>query len=116
MLLVNPFYLLDLGFQLSFLATLGIILLADKLPKLIAETTAAQIFVWPLLFIHFGQMNPFAILVNVLIVWLVPYIMGLGAFLALFGWIKPVGIVLGWITYLPLHLMTTLISWFGTHV
>ena len=116
MLLVNPFYLLDLGFQLSFLATLGIILLADKLPKLIAETTAAQIFVWPLLYLHFGQMNPFAILVTVLIVWLVPYIMGLGAFLALFGWIKPVGIVLGWIAYLPLHLMTTIISWFGTHV
>jgi len=116
MLLVNPFYLLDIGFQLSFLATLGIVLLADKLPKLIAETTAAQIFVWPLLYLHFGQMNPFAILVNVLIVWLVPYIMGLGAILAFFGWIVPLGAVLGWITYLPLHLMVSIINWFGAHV
>jgi len=116
MILVNPLYLIDLGFQLSFLATLGIILLADKLPKLIAETTAAQIFVWPLLFIHFGQMQPFAILVNSLILWLVPYIMGLGAFLAFFGWVMPLGVVLGWVTYLPLHLMVTIISWFGVHV
>jgi competence protein ComEC len=113
MILVNPFFLLDLGFQLSFMATLGLLLMADHFPQVIAETTAAQIMVWPIILINFGQLSLFSILVNILILWLVPYIMVLGAALALVGWIKPVGAVLGMIAYLPLHLMTVIINWFG---
>jgi competence protein ComEC len=111
MLLVNPLTIFDVGFQLSFLATLGLIVLCPRLTRVptgIRESLAAQIFVWPVLVSNFGQMNVFAILINSLIVWLVPYIMVLGAALSFTGWQ-----VLAWLVYVPAHLMVKIIYVFA---
>ncbi len=111
MLFVNPLSLFDVGFQLSFLATLGLIVLGSRLTRIppgIRESISAQIFVWPILVFTFNSFNPFVIVVNSLIVWLVPFIMSLGAALALTGW--P---VLGWLVYVPAHLMVKIIYVFA---
>ena len=89
MLLFNPFYLCDLSFQLSFLATLGIILFApiflSFLKKLnrgvstaIATTISAQLFVLPLIVSKFGQFPLFSLLTNILVYPIVDPVMILG--------------------------------------
>lgn len=101
--MVNPLYIWDIGFQLSFLATLGIILLAPRLPWFLPggmkETVAAQAFVWPILLINFNSLSYIGILVNTLIASFVPYAMLLA--------------LLPWLAYPPLHLMVLIINRFG---
>ncbi len=76
---VRPLWLLDVGFQLSFAATAGLVLLARPLerafgtaPQLVREGVAAavscQLFVAPLVVWHFGQLQPWAVVANVLAV------------------------------------------------
>lgn len=94
MLLINPYLLLyDIGFQLSFIATLGLILVAPRLETSLAEgtwfgakefflaTVATQIAVLPLLLYHIGEVSVVAVLVNMLVLPLVPAAM-LGSFIA----------------------------------
>jgi len=75
LLLWNPFWIIDLGFQLSFLATLGLLLSTppitrwlDRLPPLIASNFAVCIaaYVWtlPLQLSAFGQLSPYALIAN----------------------------------------------------
>jgi competence protein ComEC len=105
MLFFNPFLLhYDLGFQLSFLAVLGIITLyppikravmsrfnffkkRERLTDVVAITTGAQIFVFPLILYNFGHISIFSIFANVLIVPLLPFVMIAGFLTALTGWI-----------------------------
>lgn len=120
MLVQNPFILkLDVGFQLSFLAMMGIIyfspILEDwlrevpqkfQLKNLLAITLSAQIFTLPILIYNFGYFSLVAPLTNILIVPLLPYIMGLGFIFGLAGIIfQP----LGWLLSLPLWLLLSYI-------
>ena len=121
MLALNPLLLLsDVGFQLSFLAAMGIIYLAsifkDKLrfiPKgfnnlkeIIAMTFAAQIFTLPILIYNFGRISLVAPLTNVLIIPVVYWIMIFGFIFGLAGIIWQ---TLGWILSFPcLFLLTYL--------
>ncbi|BCX05720.1 MAG: hypothetical protein KatS3mg053_3658 [Candidatus Roseilinea sp.] len=111
MLVANPHTLFDLGFQLSFMATLGLVLYADRLSRpvrawvqsrlrndhaqkatmLILDgalvTLAAQLTTLPLILVTYSQFSNIALLANVLILPLQPPIMilgGLAAFVALF--------------------------------
>lgn len=104
MVFLNPKILrFDVGFQLSFLATLGLIMLSPKLeeklknaPKAfgakeaLIATLSAQIFVLPLLIYQFGYFSPIGILVNVLILPAVPIAMFLGFAGAFAGLVSPI--------------------------
>lgn len=85
---LNPLYLLDLGWWLSFLAFAGVLILApllqkrlsgDKKPKfivqIILETTAAQLLTLPLILWVFGNFAVLALVANVVVVPLVPVAM-----------------------------------------
>lgn len=88
MLLINPKWLIDLSFQLSFLATAGVVIVApllfkylDKLPIIgqdLAVTLGAQIMVTPIIGLNFHQFSIVGILTNLLILWTIPVIMILG--------------------------------------
>jgi competence protein ComEC len=89
MLFINPYLLaFDPGFQLSFLATLGLILLAPEFEKrftyiptlwgirgYLASTIGTQIYVLPILLYSMGAVSLVGILVNVLVLPLVPVAM-----------------------------------------
>ena len=89
MVILNPMLLrYDPGFQLSFLATLGLILISDKilnflkqkrfpfvLSEALAATLAAQIFILPVIIYYFGRLSLVAPLANVLVLPAVPFIM-----------------------------------------
>jgi competence protein ComEC len=113
MLLWNPKILrFDIGYQLSFLSTAGLIFLApylDKffkwLPKILAEsaslTLAAQIFAVPIILYNFRRISLIAPLANVLVLPTVPITM-------LFGFI---GSAAGFI-FVPLGQFINWASWF----
>lgn len=84
MLVYNPFFLFDVGFQLSFLAVASLLLLQPKLAQLLPPiqnpvlnyfwqiatvSAAAQIGVIPLTLYYFGQFPIYSLLVNL---WIIP--------------------------------------------
>jgi competence protein ComEC len=110
----NPLLLkFDLGFQLSFLAVLGLILMGpvfnhwlnllfkDRLGfvrELLAMTFSAQVFTIPLLIYSFGYFSIVSLVSNILAVPPTPFLMGLGLLLPLIGMVSP---ILGWIVAIP---------------
>ena len=89
MLIQNPTILLhDPSFQLSFLATLGLILLASPIEKrlsfipdkfgmrgTVASTFATQIFVSPFILYMMGQLSIIGVVVNILVLPFIPLTM-----------------------------------------
>jgi competence protein ComEC len=82
---IDPGIVFDIGFELSFLATAGILLLSKKLesvfglfPRLIridfSSSIAAQLFVVPVIFFYFGSISPIAPLANLLTLWVIPFV------------------------------------------
>lgn len=119
MLLMNPLLLaFDPGFQLSFVATLGLILLAPIIETrltlirslfwrdLLAATLAAQIAVLPLLLYQTGLFSLVSLPANLLVLPLVPLAMLLSAFAGVVGMVLPgIAPYLG----LPAHLVLSFI-------
>lgn len=95
MLLVNPKWLLDLSFQLSFLATFGVVVVAPvllhylkALPIIgqdLAVTLAAQLMVMPVIAQNFHQISLVSLVTNVLVLWTVPFIMVGGVLMLVLG-------------------------------
>ncbi len=82
LLLINPNNLYDIGFQLSYLAVLGIVIFYKKIKDLyfskyyvvneawsiIAVSIAAQLFTTPISLYHFGQFPLYFLLANLILV------------------------------------------------
>jgi len=98
MLAFNPFLLQDAGFQLSFLAIMGINYLFPvfsrwfrRIPNILelrnalAMSLAAQIFTLPILIYDFGYISLVAPITNVLILPLLPLVLVFGFLAAFFG-------------------------------
>lgn len=89
MLLINPAWISSLSFQLSFLATLGVIAVTPVLLKNLkvlpvigqdlAVTLGAQLMVIPLIAANFHQLSLVGVVTNLLIGWTVPLVMILGS-------------------------------------
>lgn len=93
MLVLNPSWIGDLSFQLSVLATLGIILFggagrsANFVVSELRITLAAQLLTTPLILFQFHRISLIAPITNVLIGWTMPILMGLGWIAAIAGFI-----------------------------
>ncbi len=113
MLLINPLLLFyDIGFQLSFLAVLGIITLAPYFKKwvkstILATTLSAYIFTLPILFYNFGRISLIGPLVNILVIPVIYWIMILGLAFSILTLIFPLG---SWLISFPLWLLLTYIT------
>lgn len=121
-LLVNPSYgWNDLGWQLSFMAFAGVMILAplaqrylfgEEKPKLLrqilGETVSAQIATLPILVLAFGQFSNVAIIANLLVLPVVPlamlltFVAGIGAML-----LPGVAVIIGLPASLLLQYMTS---------
>jgi competence protein ComEC len=124
---INPLTLWDIGFQISFAATLGLILFAqpltDRLDGLtrghmsvlvggaLAATLAAQIAVLPVLLYHFGQFSWLSPLVNALIVPAQPPILVGGMVALLLGLVwEPLGRITAIVPWLFLTYTTAVVQ------
>ncbi len=103
LLVFNPWNLFDIGFQLSFAAVLGILLLFKPsqrlfsiLPRFVGDSMALSLSAWVgtagITLCHFKTITPVSILANIPIVPLADLVMALGLSLALVG---------GWCPCLP---------------
>lgn len=98
MLLINPMWISDLSFQLSFMATMGLVLITPILLRRLknmpligqelAVTTGAQLMVIPIIAQNFHQFSVVGIVTNILVGWAIPFIMVLGFPIILFGFIS----------------------------
>ena len=129
MLLINPLLLrFDVGFQLSFLATLGIIYLYPIVENYLVKnnkvfgiaeilflTLSAQIFVLPVILFNFQKLSLISPLANILILPIIPLTMLLGFICAMTSFIfQPLAIIFSWLTYLPLKYETLTINYLAS--
>lgn len=132
MLLLNLSWIVDISFQLSALATLGIVLFGrverrsvevtskvfDRASASVLSTRslwslakdnlhltfAAQVFTIPLILFHFHRISFISPLANLAIGWVVAPLTILGWATAVVGWIfLPIGQVFGWISWVLLE-------------
>ncbi len=119
MLLVHPDYLNEISFQLSFLATFGVILAqgvikrqhtqgaVDQAVYFLKEnlvlTVFAQVFTLPVIALQFQRVSLIGPVANLLVGWVVQPIMILGIITAVSGSIfHPLGMIAAWIVWVPL--------------
>jgi len=128
MLIANPLILMhDPSFQLSFLATIGLVLLAGPIESklewipdkfgmrgTIASCLATQIFVSPYILYMMGQISIIGVVVNILVLPFIPITM-LAVFLTgTFGFVwHPISIVIGWSAHLLLSYELFIVQWFA---
>ncbi len=125
MMIVSPLIgLYNLGFQLSFLAVIGILIFSDALTTfsqgmaavtirdMIGETVAAQLMVTPLLLVTFGEVSLISIIGNLLIIPLIPLIMLGGVISVILYAIFPVAVI-GYPVNLLISFLLELTEWFG---
>jgi len=118
MLVIHPAWIGDLSFQLSALATLGLILFGGKrdqsnfLIDSLRITLAAQVFTVPLIFFTFRRISLISPLTNVLIGWIIQPLTALGLVVAILGWMwLPLGQVAAWAAWVFLQYLITVIEW-----
>ena len=138
MTLLRPFTLWDVGFQLSFAATLSLMLYADPLTQWVRQglqriltrdwveqvmgvlseavilTIAAQILTLPLMVGYFGQLSLISLLANALILPVQPAVMIWGGLATLAGLVLPaVGQLFAWVAWLFLGYTIWLVRLFA---
>lgn len=123
LLTVNPYTLFDIGFQLSFFATISLVMLYPRLKELIdhkyipnivsdtlAATIAAQIGVVPITLYYFNNFSTISILSNLLVVPVVQIITIIGFTMVFAGIVNiHVAVLIGYInnTFLSFVLFVT---------
>lgn len=122
MLFIDPTLLSDIGFQLSFTATLGLIIVPKikKIGKIwvigddVNTTIAAQIATLPILLANFGTYSIYSILVNGLVLWTVPILMVIGGLGTILSFIlAPLGQLLIYLSYPLLLYFEAIVNIFG---
>ncbi len=136
---ISPWMLWDVGFQLSFAATLGLILYADPLQsgverlllsriprekarsaastagEIFLMTFAAQITTLPVLLLYFNNLSLSAFLVNPLVLSVQPLVMVGGGLALLSGMIyPPAGPVVAWVGWAPTAYTIRVVEWGAT--
>jgi competence protein ComEC len=130
MLCYNPYFLWDVGFQLSYLAVIGIIIFqrpiynwfyiknnwVDKIWELMAISLAAQVLTFPICIYYFHQFPNLFLITNIIAVPLSSLILFAEIGLIAIAWIFFAGVYLGkligwlvfamnkiilWVSYLP---------------
>lgn len=90
MMVFSPKIFLDISFQFSFGATLGILLFSKKLESILhwsglSIALAAQTITAPILAFYFDQLSPFSFISNALMLWLIEPLMIWGLVLTFLG-------------------------------
>ncbi len=138
MTLANPLFLWDVGFQLSFMAVLGLMLyvgpwsksinaklepcvgenMAQRITHMIADvslaTLAAIIMTLPVMLFHFDRISLVSPIANLLIMPAQPGVMIVGGLAAILGMISPaLGHIPAWAAWLLLTYTITLVRFFA---
>ena len=125
LLLYNPLYIVDVGFQLSYLAVFGLIVLqpivykwltfknkwADKLWAACSVSIAAQVITFPLSAFYFHQFPVYFLISNLFIVIPTEIIMYSGIFLLLLPQMPFMSNALAWVLENSILVMNRFLIW-----
>ena len=129
MLVFNPLLLRwDVGFQLSFLATIGIIYfypLIEKfaikkhglgfLSEILFLTLSAQVFVLPIILNDFQKLSVISPLANLLVLPIIPLTMLFGFLMVVFAFVfPPLAMIFSWLTFLLFKYETSTIEFLAS--
>lgn len=128
MITYDPRIVTDMSFQLSFIATAGVLFLPTKILKyfsflpvrfgvreMVVSTVSATISVLPIVLYSTGVLSIVSILVNLLILLFIPYAMLFVFIAGALGLIsKAIAIPFGFIAFIILHYILSAINIFGS--
>jgi competence protein ComEC len=126
-LLIEPAFLNNLGWQLSFASFGGIMIIAPLLTKYlygrkkpiffaqtIIATAAATLMTAPISLYHFGALSIVAFVANLIILPTLPYVMGLTFATGIIGGLPVVGSLISLATEFALKIHIAVINFFGS--
>ena len=125
LLVINPCNLFSIGFQLSYVAVLGIVLLQrpiyllfyirnkllDKVWEITAVTLAAQIATMPFAVYYFNQFTPYFWLSNLFMTPLSFLVILTGMLLLIVSWVPWLNLLVGKAVWACLHVMNASVAW-----
>jgi competence protein ComEC len=124
----NPYVLAwDAGFQLSFLSTIGLVYLSPKIlyffkniPEFLGmketfcSTLSATLATLPLILFQFKRFSIVTLPVNMLILWIIPFIMLVGFLSVIFSFIfMPIAVVISWVGFAGLSYIIFIVKFFA---
>lgn len=124
LLLINPLLLFEIGFQMSYLAVFGIVLIQPPLTRLwtpkykvinyfwelATVSVAAQLATFPLSLFYFGQFPNYFLLSNLSVISLSFVIVITGIVLLALSWIPPLSRLIGILLTYEIRLLNTIVK------
>jgi competence protein ComEC len=128
LLAVNPLLITQIGFQLSYLAVIGIVFFhpkfhallvienkyIDMLWSLVCVSFAAQLATFPLSIYYFHQFPMLFMITNIVVIPLATLILYFGVAWVVLLWIPFVSDILGWITIIFTRILNTFVELINT--
>ena len=125
LLCINPYNLFEIGFQLSYAAVIGIVVLQkpiynllyvknkllDRAWEITTVALAAQIATVPFTLFYFHQFTSYFWLSNLFMTPISFVVIVSGMVLLLVSWIPYVNVVVGYLVWGAVYVMNTLVSW-----
>ena len=125
LLCVNPFNLFDIGFQLSYAAVVGIVILQrpiynflyvknkllDRAWEITAVALAAQVATIPFTLFYFHQFTTYFWLSNLFMTPISFVVVISGMVLLLVSWIPYINVLIGYLVWGAVYVMNVVVSW-----
>lgn len=129
LLCINPFFLWDVGFQMSYLAVGGIIWLQrpiynlwftknkalNKIWSMASVTLAAQLVTFPLSILYFHQFPNTFLFVNILVLPISAFALYSGVALLLLSFIPIITDGIGYLLFYSIQLMNRIVAYFNSY-
>ena len=125
-LLVNPMFIINLGWLLSFASFAGIMVLGPRLKKfcfgkkkpgfvaeVIITTVAATMMTLPIILYYYGTVSLISVVANLLILPTLPYAMGLVFLSGVMAGLPGVEMAVGWLATKLLDFHIAVVDFFG---
>ena len=125
-LMVEPGFVINMGWQLSFASYAGIMMLGPRLTKwfygmrrpgfigsMILTTVSATVMTLPIILYYYGAMSLISVVANLLILPTLPYAMGLVFMTGAVAGIPGVSFIVSWGARLLLDFHIAVVGWFG---
>ena len=108
LLIINPFYIFDVGFQLSYLAVTGIVFFyeriysifelnnwfVDKIWSLTAVSIAAQLSTFPVALFYFHKFPNYFLITNMIVIPFATILIYLAILLFIFSFFNPIALII----------------------
>ena len=125
-LIIQPSYMIDMGWQLSFASYAGIMMLGPGMVRffygvkkpgwiasLVLMALAATAMTLPIILYHYGTISLISVVANLLILPTLPWAMGLVFTTGVVAGLPGVEIVVGWCANMLLKYHIAVVGWFG---